>query len=78
MKLNKTIPQVVLIAAIGVIILSIVFPVFSRARARARQASALSNVKQMELGEMIYDAAPTPMAPSESRAAGGGMSELRS
>lgn len=38
----------------GVILLAILFPVFSQARNKARQTSCISNVKQMGLGILMY------------------------
>ncbi len=43
----------VLIAIIG-ILAAILFPVFARAREKARQASCLSNIKQLALGMLMY------------------------
>lgn len=43
----------VLIAVIG-ILAAILFPVFAKAREKARQASCLSNCKQLGLALMMY------------------------
>ena len=40
--------------AIIAILAAILFPVFARAREKARQSSCLSNVKQIGLGELMY------------------------
>jgi prepilin-type processing-associated H-X9-DG protein len=42
------------VIAIIAILAAILFPVFARAREKARQASCLSNVKQMMLGVLMY------------------------
>lgn len=38
----------------GVMMAAIMFPVFSKAREKARQSSCLSNVKQLSLGMLMY------------------------
>ena len=40
--------------SIIVILAAILFPVFAQARAKARQASCLSNLKQIGLATMMY------------------------
>jgi prepilin-type processing-associated H-X9-DG protein len=42
------------VIAIIAILAAILFPVFARARAKARQISCLSNLKQIALGHMMY------------------------
>jgi len=54
MKRGFTLIELLVVIAIIAILAAILFPVFARAREKARQASCLSNVKQMALGEMMY------------------------
>lgn len=42
------------LVAITLVLAAILFPVFARAREKARQASCLSNLKQLALGQMMY------------------------
>jgi len=46
--------RVLVVIAIIAILAAILFPVFARAREKARQAACLSNVKQIGLGIMMY------------------------
>ncbi|MCD6351808.1 MAG: prepilin-type N-terminal cleavage/methylation domain-containing protein, partial [Armatimonadetes bacterium] len=54
MRRGFTLIELLVVIAIIAILAAILFPVFSRAREKARQASCLSNVKQAALGWMMY------------------------
>jgi prepilin-type N-terminal cleavage/methylation domain-containing protein/prepilin-type processing-associated H-X9-DG protein len=49
-----TLIELLVVIAIIAILAAILFPVFAQARAKARQASCLSNVKQISLGVTMY------------------------
>jgi len=49
-----TLIELLVVIAIIAILAAILFPVFARARAKARQTSSLSNVKQLTLGMNMY------------------------
>jgi prepilin-type N-terminal cleavage/methylation domain-containing protein/prepilin-type processing-associated H-X9-DG protein len=49
-----TLIELLVVIAIIAILAAILFPVFARAREKARQTSCLSNVKQMALGALMY------------------------
>lgn len=49
-----TLIELLVVIAIIAILAAILFPVFARAREKARQSSCLSNVKQLVLGVMMY------------------------
>jgi len=49
-----TLIELLVVIAIIAILAAILFPVFARAREKARQASCLSNLKQLSLGMSMY------------------------
>ncbi len=49
-----TLIELLVVIAIIAILAAILFPVFARAREKARQTSSLSNVKQIILGALMY------------------------
>jgi prepilin-type N-terminal cleavage/methylation domain-containing protein/prepilin-type processing-associated H-X9-DG protein len=54
MRRGFTLIELLVVIAIIAILAAILFPVFARAREKARQASCLSNVKQIVLGGLMY------------------------
>ncbi len=59
-----TLIELLVVIAIIAILASILFPVFSRAREKARQTSCLSNIKQLDLGCQMYAQDYDEMMPS--------------
>ena len=54
MKRGFTLIELLVVIAIIAILAAILFPVFARAREKARQTSCLSNVKQIALASLMY------------------------
>ena len=54
MKRGFTLIELLVVIAIIAILAAILFPVFARAREKARQSSCLSNIKQISLGNLMY------------------------
>jgi prepilin-type N-terminal cleavage/methylation domain-containing protein/prepilin-type processing-associated H-X9-DG protein len=54
MRRGFTLIELLVVIAIIAILAAILFPVFARAREKARQSSCVSNVKQLALGTMMY------------------------
>jgi len=53
-KRGFTLIELLVVIAIIAILAAILFPVFARAREKARQTSCLSNVKELALGTLMY------------------------
>jgi prepilin-type N-terminal cleavage/methylation domain-containing protein/prepilin-type processing-associated H-X9-DG protein len=53
-RFGFTLIELLVVIAIIAILAAILFPVFARAREKARQTSCLSNVKQLDLGIQMY------------------------
>ncbi len=54
MRKGFTLIELLVVIAIIAILAAILFPVFARAREKARQTSCLSNVKELGLGMLMY------------------------
>ncbi|MCX7598723.1 MAG: DUF1559 domain-containing protein, partial [Armatimonadetes bacterium] len=54
MRKGFTLIELLVVIAIIAILAAILFPVFARAREKARQTSCLSNIKQITLAALMY------------------------
>lgn len=67
-----TLIELLVVIAIIAILAAILFPVFARAREKARQTNCLSNVKQIMLGVLMYAQDYDELLPGESYTQPGG------
>ncbi|MGI5817759.1 MAG: DUF1559 domain-containing protein [Armatimonadota bacterium] len=63
-----TLIELLVVIAIIAILAAILFPVFARAREKARQTSCMSNTKQLQLGVLMYAQDYDEMLPNEAYA----------
>ena len=63
MRKGFTLIELLVVIAIIAILAAILFPVFARARAKAQQNSCLSNLKQLQLGMLMYASDNSQMYP---------------
>jgi prepilin-type N-terminal cleavage/methylation domain-containing protein/prepilin-type processing-associated H-X9-DG protein len=78
MRKGFTLIELLVVIAIIAILASILFPVFSRAREKARQTSCLSNSKQLMLAVMGYTDDYDEVLPTNTMDTGAGIYTWRS
>ena len=71
MRKGFTLIELLVVIAIIAILAAIIFPVFSRARAKARQAQCASNLKQLTLAFEMYVTDYDEMLPGAPNGSGG-------
>ena len=69
MRKGFTLIELLVVIAIIAILAAILFPVFAKAREKARQASCLSNLKQLILGGLMYSQDYDEMVPAQTMSA---------
>jgi len=72
MKKGFTLIELLVVIAIIAILAAILFPVFAKAREKARQISCVSNVKQLALGMLQYNEDYDESMPTTNTIWGGG------
>ena len=72
-----TLIELLVVIAIIAILAAILFPVFARAREKARQTACLSNVKQITLAAMMYASDNSEMMPQSGYLAADGTTWVR-
>lgn len=72
-----TLIELLVVIAIIAILASILFPVFAQARAKARQTSCLSNMKQIGTGLMMYTQDYDEVLPGNSTLGTNGLTDPR-
>ncbi|WP_309714230.1 DUF1559 domain-containing protein [Armatimonas sp.] len=72
-----TLIELLVVIAIIAILAAILFPVFAQARAKARQASCLSNMKQIGTGLMMYTQDYDEVLPGNSTLGSNGITDPR-
>ena len=71
MRKGFTLIELLVVIAIIAILAAILFPVFAKAREKARQSSCLSNVKQIMLGMLSYTQDYDEILPTNARGSAG-------
>src|ERR1043165_8351356 len=72
-----TLIELLVVIAIIAILAAILFPVFAQARSKARQASCISNMKQIACGLMMYAQDYDEVLPGNSTLNTNGVTDAR-